>query len=296
MKKSNYTKMSFKAYLQRKEYSNTSIETYERVTNQFLEWAENENIEVEQVRYQDILSYMKYCSAKRGYIQRSIQHTVITLGHYFDYLQEIGEVNSNPAKGIKVQGVKRKTLYHVLEPIELDSIYHNFEAMTLSQKKNKMIIGMLVYQGLKTEELNKLEVKDVKLKEGKIEIPGGRKSNRRTLQLEPHQIMDMNDYISQLRPQILEKTGQRTYRLFVSVEGGFKLRLDFLMKQLRKQNSKIENSDQIRASVIVRWLKQYNLRQVQYFAGHRFISSTEAYKQNEMEGLTDEVNQFHPLG
>ena len=52
----------------------------------------------------------------------------------------------------------------------------------------------------------------------------------------------------------------------------------------------------LRASVIVKWLKMYNLRKVQYLAGHRYISATESYKQNEMEGLTEEVNKFHPLG
>jgi integrase/recombinase XerD len=48
--------------------------------------------------------------------------------------------------------------------------------------------------------------------------------------------------------------------------------------------------------VIVKWLKLYNLRKVQYLAGHRYISSTESYQQSEMEGLTEEVNKFHPLG
>ena len=52
----------------------------------------------------------------------------------------------------------------------------------------------------------------------------------------------------------------------------------------------------LRASVIVKWLKIYYLRKVQYLAGHRCISATESYKQNEMEGLTEEVNKFHPLG
>jgi integrase/recombinase XerD len=56
------------------------------------------------------------------------------------------------------------------------------------------------------------------------------------------------------------------------------------------------SAKQLRASVIVKWLEIYNLRKVQYMAGHRYISATEAYRQNEMEGLTEGVNQFHPLG
>jgi integrase/recombinase XerD len=69
-----------------------------------------------------------------------------------------------------------------------------------------------------------------------------------------------------------------------------------LLLKLRKQNKTVKNTKQLRASVIVKWLRQHNLRQVQYLAGHRYISSTEAYQQNEMEGLTEEVNKFHPLG
>ncbi len=282
--------------MQYKEYSSTSIATYERFANQFLEWTQRENIPSEQVRYQDILLYMKHCSTKKEYSQRTVQHVVITLGHYFDYLQETQQIENNPVKGIKVQGVKRKTLYHILEAHELHAIYHHYEATTLSQKKNRVIVGLLLYQGLKTEELNKLEVKDVKLREGKIEISGGKKSNARTLQLESHQMLDVYEYVIQVREQILEKTKQNTAKLFLSLEGGEKLRVDFLMDQLRKQHAKLENADQLRASVIVKWLKQYNLREVQYLAGHRYISSTEAYKQSEMQGLSEEVNQFHPLG
>jgi integrase/recombinase XerD len=39
----------------------------------------------------------------------------------------------------------------------------------------------------------------------------------------------------------------------------------------------------------------YNLREVQYMSDHRYISSTENYLENEMEGLKEEVQQYHPL-
>ena len=40
-------------------------------------------------------------------------------------------------------------------------------------------------------------------------------------------------------------------------------------------------------SVIVKWLKQHNLQQVQYLAVHRYISSTESYQQNDIETLKE---------
>jgi len=108
----------------------------------------------------------------------------------------------------------------------------------------------------------------------------------------------MYEYILQTRKEILEKSKEKTDKLFVSIEGGSDLTnyMTRLMVRLRKQNKLVVNAKQVRASVIVKWLKQYNLIQVQYLAGHRYISSTESYRINEMEGLTEEVNKFHPLG
>lgn len=285
---------SFEDYLKQKQLSTNTIESNKATLKRFLNWLGKQEIEPEQVRYADVLAYMKQCQ-QQGTVQRTIQNYLNSIRNFYDHLIEQQKVKTNPLQSVKVQGVKRKTLHKILEPHELHAIYHRYTHETLSGKKNKVIIGLLVYQGLKTEELNKLEVKDVKLKEGKIEIPGGRKSNSRTLQLEPHQVLDVYDYVTQTRAQILAKTGKRTEKLFVSLENGSKLRIDHLMEQLRKQNTKITSAKQIRASVIVKWLRQYNLREVQYLAGHRYISSTEAYQQNEMQGLSEEVNQFHPL-
>ncbi|MCP4457928.1 MAG: hypothetical protein GY816_07890, partial [Cytophagales bacterium] len=49
-------------------------------------------------------------------------------------------------------------------------------------------------------------------------------------------------------------------------------------------------------SVITKWVKTHNLRKAQYLAGHRFIGSTESYQENDMEGLIEKINQYHPLG
>ena len=285
----------FTNYLRGKELSHSTIKSYETCMLRFLAWLKQQNMEPEQVRYADVLAYMKHYQ-KQGVVQRTIQHYMLSIKHFYDYLVEEQRIKVNPLLNIKVQGIKRKKLYQILEPHELHAIYHHYTHQTLSGRKNKVIVGLLVYQGLKTEELDKLEVKDVKLKEGKIEIPGGRKGNSRTLQLESYQVLDMYDYVMQVRNAILKKTGQQTEKLFVSLEGGNKLRVQYLADQLKAQYPRVESFQQIRASVIVKWLRQYDLREVQYLAGHGCISSTESYQQNEMEGLSEEVNQFHPLG
>ena len=289
-------KDDFTDYLKAKGLSHSTIETYEAIIVRFREWLQKQNTEPEQVRYADVLVYMKHCQ-QQGVTQRTIQSYLLGVKNFYEYLIEQQRIKTNPVLNIKVQGIKRKTLYHILEPHELHAIYHSYQTVTLSEKRNKVMLGLLVYQGVKSEDLFRLEVQDIKLREGKVEVHASRKTNARTLQLEPHQVLDIYDYVMQIRPQIIQQSGEKTERLFVGQEGGKHQHrfLQTMMDQLCTQHPKL-NVKQIRASVIVKWLRQYNLREVQYLAGHRYISSTEAYQQNEMEGLSEEVNQFHPLG
>lgn len=300
-------KTSFNEYLKRKELTYRSIETAEKTVKRFLQWTEKENVEPGQVSYQDILLWMKH-HQKSGTSQRSIQHYLCMIKHYYNYLVEQKKAENNPVNGIKVQGVKRKTLYHIFQPHELHALYNHYPEKTLAQKRYKVMLGLLVYQGLPTEDLARLETTDVKLKAGQIEIPGSRASKARTLNLEPSQYMSLHEYITETRKKILEQSKEQTAKLIVSQQNGkhFSNLVQELLRQLKQQNKnaclpehlrrQVKNAQQLRASVIVKWLRQYNLRQAQYLAGHRYISSTEAYQQNEMEGLSEEVNQFHPLG
>ncbi len=48
--------------------------------------------------------------------------------------------------------------------------------------------------------------------------------------------------------------------------------------------------------MVTRMGETHDLRKAQYLVGHRDISSTEGYLQNDMEGLREEIQQFHPLG
>jgi site-specific recombinase XerD len=290
-------KTNFTEYLKAKELTSRTITSFNRVATIFLNWLKREQINIEQVRYQDILLFMKRCQ-KQGVSQRTIQLYLNVIRHLYDHLIEQEKTEVNPVTGIKVQGVKRKALYHIFRPEELHAIYNSYQDESLKGKRNKIMLSLLVYQGVKTEELIKMEVQDVKLKEGKVEIPGGNKSDRRLLQLESHQVLEFYDYVNNTRKEILTKSGQKTDKLFVGMEGGNSLDgcMFRLMFWLKKNNKLIVNAKQLRASVIVKWLKMYNLRKVQYMAGHRYISSTESYQQSEMEGLTEEVNKFHPLG
>lgn len=164
-------------------------------------------------------------------------------------------------------------------------------------------MGLLIYQGLTTQNLQQLQVENIQLYKGKIDILGTKKSNGRLLELKPWQLMELMEYINEVRPKILEQYhpqldwGTETEQLFLPLGSSLKLQnsLSKITKELKKINHKFIDVKQIRTSVIVNWLKQHNLRKVQYLAGHRYISSTERYQQDDLESLHKTINTFHPF-
>ena len=129
----------------------------------------------------------------------------------------------------------------------------------------------MIYQGIHSGELDKLETKDIDLEAGKIYIQGTERSNERTLQLEANQLIPIQNYLQQIRPMLLQQIDKETTRLLVNTGNcrNTKNTTSDLFRKLKKQYPYLTDRKQIRASVITNWLKKEHLREVQYKAGHK---------------------------
>jgi site-specific recombinase XerD len=293
----------FNEYLQIKGLSERTRATILLNVNHFAQWAETENIGLENISYNDVVAYMNHCK-KKGNKQRTLQVITGSIKHYYNFLLSKDEVSDNPCSNVDIKGVKRKILYETFAPEGLETIYKTFSATAqatgvgshLSHKRNKAILSLIIYQGLRTEELARLKTADVKMREGKIFIAGSRRTNERELVLEAHQLYDLTDYVNETRKLILCFTGKNTDTLFISLGSGerFGNIMQKLMKQLTKQDNRIKEIKQVRASVITNWLKVYNIRKAQHMAGHRYVSSTESYQANNLDDLKEDIGRYHP--
>ncbi len=284
----------FKDYLELKGRSQSTIESIFKAVRKFKIWLEKQNMEEDQVTYNDVLAYISSMRVK----QITIQNYLNSLDNYFSFLcKEAQVISENPIRNVQVRGVKKGQLYDLFSQEELNRIYEVFPSNNDTERRNQVILGLMIYQGLKSDELGRLKPTDLLLREGKIQVESARRSNSRLLELKSFQIIELQDYIYTTRDEILQKTGKESERLFVSFGSSdrFSNIMQKLMQHLRKQNSRIKSAKQIRASVITIWLKQYNLRQVQYMAGHRYVSSTEKYQIGNLDGLKEDISKFHPF-
>jgi len=299
--------MDFTAYLKTRKLSPKTIESYKKSLKVYTNWLKEIDREAISINYTDLMDFLKH-SREKGFKQRYINKLLGVIRHYYNYLKYTDQTQNNPASGLHLKGDQRRIPHDLLTVEQLEEIYTCFTQTGLAGKRNKLMLGLMIYQGLGTSELDMMEVDHLKLREGKIEIPGTRRSNRRILKLEAHQMLDMQEYISMYRSMILqlrklaaEDPESQTYlsesqKLFVSVGTSGTLRgaLDKLVRILRQHYEYFINAQQIRQSRIAIWIKHHDLRQVQYMAGHKYVSSTERYQSTNMEDLQKELSKHHP--
>ena len=291
---------TYREYLQEQGYSESTIKGSERQVQLFEKWCVRNHTTVTEIDYGTCLKFIKYMTRK-GNGKKTVNHRLGRIKTYFNYLMDIGERSDNPIADTTVKGVRRNVAYNLLDSGELEDLYYSFETGNYQEeyhrytlKRTKAIIGLLVYQGLTTTDLGNLKIEHLQLSKGKMYIPSAKRSNARELELKPWQIMEFMEYQNEVRPMLQKRMQNFSEQLF-PINTRFNAITSQITVKLKKYNQKVENTKQIRASVITNWLGQYNLRKVQYLAGHRYVSSTERYLQDDIENLHEMVNNFHPI-
>lgn len=311
--------MDFKAYLQQQELSKTTAKMYHYQTMNFISFLDKDNTEIEDCTEKEIMLYLGHLQ-KKNISRETRKLRLSALKHFFNFQIENNQRKDNPANRIKLQGTQKQKLYPILSPQELQSLYENYQipkqddkrshhnwftSYRLSKERNKVIIGLLVHQGITTAEVGRITTDSLDLRNGKIDITGGRTGTDRTLELKSNQIMDIMEYQYNTRNELLKYHKEPTKQLFLSTPASGQTEVKNpntlnifkrLTEELQEQNPKFINFLQVRASVITYWLKNYNLRQVQYKAGHKRIISTEMYLINDIDDLQKEIDSFHPIG
>lgn len=290
--------MNFNTYLLNKSEAINTIRTRENTVKQFTEWLKSEELTLKNITYNELMEYVDYCKQK-GNVVHTIRLKIKNLSVYFEYLISQKQLKNNPAKLVKLKGGVRTIAHNLFCSEELMEIYELQTTYGLTQKRNKVLLSLVVFQGAGSCELTRIELKDIDLMNGKIYIPGSRTTNGRTLDLKPQQLLLFQNYLTNIRPAILQNGHKANNYFLVNAGNGKGIMsnvISVLIRKLRYKYPKLKSLQQIRQSVITEWLKKHGLRKSQYMAGHRFVSSTERYSIDKMEDLKKSIKMHYILG
>ena len=284
--------MIFTTYLEAKRLSVSTINSYSKHIARFLNWLEAEEISAETFSYNDLLDFMRYCKTK-GVTKPSVQMLLSVVRHYCNYLITQGKRNDNPATGVYIKGLTRKLPIGLLSVEEMEDLYKAYQVQLQVDSSKKIMLGLMIYQGLTVGEIMRVQSHHIKIQDGKIFIKGTKRSNERTLALQAVQIPTLQNY--------LQKNKFKEGSIFIEPrkkevsERNINNRIKYMFNQLKELNPKVINAKQIRSSVITEWLQKNNLRQVQYMSGHKYVSSTERYQLNNITDLQNQLAEHHPM-
>jgi integrase/recombinase XerD len=289
--------MNLETYLQ-KRYTPQTAKAYQREIESYLQNYPTAS----KALHADIVNYLGQLR-QRYYNARTISRILSSIKAYYDFLSYTGKRKDNPAKSIRLRDKQSRDiqLQDLFTPEELESLLNRKERYNPLEYRNKVLMSFLIYQAVLPRELAGITTDDINLEQGTVYIKATTKTNARTLQLKPNQIMLLYHYIHEVRPKLLKKIqNQETEKTLLISHRGNPETVSSLVSHVKRMKHKFTgrtlNMQTIRQSVITNLLKAGNdLRIVQVFAGHKYPSTTEKYKQTNVEALQSAINQHHPI-
>lgn len=249
--------------------------------------------------HHQLLAYMGQLR-KRYSNGQTLNRLLASIKVYYDYLCYSGERADHPARSIylrdsKTGDVQLQDLFTSQELARLLPGEGRYKALNT---RNQVLMGLLIHQGLKAQELALLAVTAIHLDKGQVAVRGTATTNSRELPLKGSQVQVLQRYLEQDRPQLLGESGSD--QLLVGMRGKPMQTEDIVKHVLRtykgRYGDRQVSTGTIRQSVIANLLKAgYDISVVQYYAGHKYPSSTERYKQADFSVLRQMIGKYHPL-
>lgn len=289
--------------------AHSTIQGHLQTMQLFIQWAKTQGYTgIDNLNYLELLNYVQE-QKQRGLKIQTIKQRLNSLSKYYEYLKHIGLLDKNPTKKIKLKGELRSITQNILSYSELEQLYNDYLKITPEVKnnpltpyvkqRNNVLAGLLIWQGAVSGEIAKITLEQLNLEEGTIYIPRKGRGAGRELKLLPKQVLQFYQYINETRPKLFKESGANLSSKFRDEEklfyGTLHDQCGAILKQFKGINQKIYSLSQIRASLIIHWLKVHGKRQAQYMAGHKTIGGTERFELQELDSLTDALLKHHPF-
>jgi integrase/recombinase XerD len=285
--------MDLKTYLQ-KNLSSSTAARYERDLQLFFFQLKTPNT----ATYKQIMDVIG--SVRKKYSNpKTVNRILAAIKKYYDYLLSTGTRKDHPCKSITLRDTRRRSL-QLQDLFTIQELEYLIESKPkfqrnrkVNQTRNKLLLSLLVYQGMARTEISKIELQDINLEEGTIKARGDERTNSRILPLKAKQVHLIYEYMNKERPKV------KSEKLFIGMRGDpmssdclcrIVLRYQYLFPE------KMLNSQTIRMSVTRNLLKEgKDIRVVQTYMGHKSPGTTEKYKQSHTEELKAEIQKYHPI-
>lgn len=154
-----------------KSYSKNTIETYLINFNKYSKYCENNNIDIINVEYIDLLNYLTYLKEKEHYTPKSINTIISMLKSFYNYLLLDGYIENNPTSLLKSPKIPKK-LPNYLSEEEISKLFYSIDTSKNLGKRNYLLLLLLYDTGVRVSELINIRINDIDFENKTIKIIG----------------------------------------------------------------------------------------------------------------------------
>lgn len=286
----------FERYLtEEKHMAQNSLLAYGRDLREFVDFLKERGISlVAEASNTDVISYLLKLKSD-GRSGATVNRKLASIRAFFAFLRERGQVEKNPAAGIKSPQIEKKEIeYLSIEEVEALLALPDGTAKGV---RDRALLELLYAAGLRVSEAAAANVEDVNLRIGFI-MCSGEHGKARVIPLGRPAKAALEAYIYEGRGKLLrEKDGETA--LFINYNGQ-RLTRQGIWKIMREYAARAGMENKItpqilRNSFAVHMIQNgADLKSLQELLGHENISATQAYLSLSKNRIKEVYDRAHP--
>ena len=272
-----------------KNYALNTISSYKRDLLKFSSFLSKKEVLDFKMIDPDVLNIFVMELRHTNTSGKSIKRYLSSIRVFFNFLIEVGEVQTNPALLIKTPKVERD----LPKTIDFDDLK---KMMTINSTQYKelravLMIELLYSCALRVSELVGINLEDIDMDEGFVKVMG-KGGNARFSPMGQTTVDVLKRYIKQ-RPS------SATNALFIN-QNNTRISTRTVQNVVKKRALQVGVSinvhpHMLRHAAATHFLQSsHDLRTVQEFLGHKSIKSTQVYTHLDFLELSKVYDEFHP--
>jgi integrase/recombinase XerD len=289
---------AFLEHLRAQRYGSSAIVRAQRVLPRFFAYLEEEGIkELRGVRLGHIQGFAARLADTTTRLGAPLspatcQHYLGSVCRFFAFLEQSGAILANPTRGLEMPKLRRLPR-QVLSREQAKRLVESPSPVTKLGQRDRAVLEVFYGTGLRAGEVERLDVADVDLAEGRVLVRDGKGRKDRVVPVTGRAAATLDLYLREVRPLLLGYPPNRA--LFLSLAGK---RLDrhALAYLFRKYGAGLKVSPhRLRHACATHLLEGgADIRHIQALLGHKDLETTERYTQVAITELRAALERAHP--
>jgi integrase/recombinase XerD len=193
-----------------------SIYSYRLELEKFISYLQSNNINnFSSCTISSVREYIYYSKDSRDLSTNSVGRLIAVLKSFFNYLFEEDLITQNPTRKIHLPK-KISPIPKVISKFEVDMILAAIKHSPIRCRRNylrdKLVISMLYYTGIRRSELLSLNWNDINLGKSTLAVRSGKGRKDRIIPIHPKLLQSLDLYLAQRLPM-------DNYALFIGEQG-----------------------------------------------------------------------------